>query len=113
MSGIRARSITDPNGIGSQISQARKSTSRAPSAARFGKSACMAPGHCNGNGVLDFRGVQAWQLEANVRGGSWFLRVTVLLAVLTATSAFAQEGLRDRDRDIDEARAVAADLSNA
>jgi len=48
-----------------------------------------------------------------VRGGSWFLRVTALAAVLTATSAFAQEGLRDRNRDFDEARAIANDLSNA
>jgi hypothetical protein len=36
-----------------------------------------------------------------------------LVAALSATAAFAQEGLRDRNRDLDEARAVAADLSNA
>ena len=48
-----------------------------------------------------------------MRGGSWFLRVTALVAALSATAAFAQEGLRDRNRDLDEARAVAADLSNA
>src|SRR5213075_1303085 len=74
---------------------------------------CLAPGHCNGNAVLDFREVHHWQLEANVRGGSWFLRVTALLAALSATAVFAQEGLRDRNRDIEESRAVAADLSNA
>lgn len=48
-----------------------------------------------------------------MRGGSWFLRVTTLVAALAATAVFAQEGLRDRNRDIEESRAVAADLSNA
>jgi len=48
-----------------------------------------------------------------VRGGSWFLRVTASIAVLCATTVFAQEGLRDRNREIDEARAIANDLSNA
>lgn len=35
------------------------------------------------------------------------------VAVLSATTVFAQEGLRDRNREIDEARAIANDLSNA
>ena len=48
-----------------------------------------------------------------MRGGSWFLRVAASIAVLCATTVFAQEGLRDRDREIDEARAIANDLSNA
>lgn len=48
-----------------------------------------------------------------MRGGSWFLRVAASIAVLCATTVFAQEGLRDRNREIDEARAIANDLSNA
>ena len=63
--------------------------------------------------MLDFRQVQAFQLEAKVRGGSWVFRVTASFAVLCATTVFAQEGLRDRNREIDEARAIATDLSNA
>jgi hypothetical protein len=36
-----------------------------------------------------------------------------VLVALSATSVLAQEGLRDRDRDINQARAVSNDLSNA
>jgi hypothetical protein len=36
-----------------------------------------------------------------------------LLAVICATTVSAQQGLRDRNRDIEESRAIANDLSNA
>src|ERR1041385_4766495 len=62
INGSRAFSITEPNGIGSQISQARNTTARAPSMARLRKSLCMARAHCNGNAVLDFGQVHPWQL---------------------------------------------------
>jgi hypothetical protein len=48
-----------------------------------------------------------------VRGGSRFRFAAALVVALCATSVFAQEGLRDRNPNIDEARNIANDLSRA
>ncbi len=63
--------------------------------------------------MLDLRGVYAGNWRRSVGGGSLRIRLAVCGIALFATTCLSAQELRDRNRDIDESRAIASDLGRA